>query len=83
MHVNASLWAIGNPAFLGVDARVPTHPVPRSSRRSLIARLFPANPGWWRLAGNSRDQAGTDVLHLLEDEKITLLSQEFHPSRSA
>lgn len=27
MHVNATAFAIGDPAFLGVDARVPTHPV--------------------------------------------------------
>jgi hypothetical protein len=27
MHVNASVWAIGDPALLGVDARVPTHSV--------------------------------------------------------
>jgi hypothetical protein len=28
MHVNATMSAIGNPAFLSVDARVPTHSVP-------------------------------------------------------
>jgi hypothetical protein len=28
MHVNATVFSIGNPAFLAVDARVPTHNVP-------------------------------------------------------
>jgi hypothetical protein len=28
MHVNATVFAVGNPAFFGVDARVPTHNVP-------------------------------------------------------
>jgi hypothetical protein len=27
MHVNATVYGIGNPGFFGIDARVPTHNV--------------------------------------------------------